>query len=467
MDPDPPPDPPDPGGNESQMNRKRQSGDSLSDVDMVKKTIIDPSTATPSIQNIYTHPSLSENAKSYLESDKGPFIVYVSREIPDPAAGTSIRAIRFGQFLHKNKIIDIIDGGIKNIGRNKISVEFSNATAANSFLTNPILSLCKYVAVIPTFNITRMGIVRDVPVDFSLDELVESLVFPSGCGQVLKARRLNRKNVSEGVTTWVPTQSVVVTFRGQMLPDRVFSYHSSLPVEPYKFPTIQCLNCCRFGHVKAQCRSKPRCYRCSQYHTGDACDIAKADSNCMYCGSKHFATDKDCPEFARQQSIKILMSQECISYMEASSRFPSSQRSYADMAKEMFSQPISSFQPISNNKSHIQQTIAPVIPNKSYRKTVFQTARPRAPLAKGYDRQAHQAVIGNCSSSLPNGCALSQGVDNSAMSRKDLLVVLTETLVSIISSCDEFPLPSHVAQNLTKLYNKILNNGSNQIPAVE
>ena len=30
-------------------------------------------------------------------------ISYVSREINDPAAGITIRAIKFGQFLHKKK----------------------------------------------------------------------------------------------------------------------------------------------------------------------------------------------------------------------------------------------------------------------------------------------------------------------------------------------------------------------------
>lgn len=462
MEPDRPPDPPDPGGSvDSQMStRKRQSGDSSSNSDgLVKKTIINPDTATPSIQNLYVHPSLTESPKSYLDSDKGPFIVYVSRETPDPAAGTSIKAIKFGQFLHRNKVSDITKDGVKNIGRNKISVQFSTATAANLFLTNPVLSLCKYVAIIPTFNITRMGIIRDVPVDFSLDELVESLVFPSGSGLVMKARRLNRKNVSEGVTTWIPTQSVVVTFRGQELPDRVFSYHSSLPVEPYKFPTIQCLNCCRFGHIKSQCRSKPRCYRCSQDHTGDTCDATKEKSNCLYCASKHFATDKDCPEFARQQSIKIAMSQECISYIEASSRFPPVKQSYADIAKVMFSPPVFS--------TPNPQQLAPVPLSKSYRKTVFQTPRPRAPLAKGYDRQAHQSIIGNCSPSLSNGCALNQSVENSTTATKDLLGALTDILVSIISTFDELPLPSHVALNLTKIYNKVLNNGATEIPAVE
>lgn len=91
---------------------------------------------------------------------------------------------------------------MKNVGRNKINVEFSTTLYFN-------LSLCKYIDVIPSFNITRMDIIRDVPLEFSLDEFVYSLEFSSW-----------------GNTTCAPTfESVVVIFRGQMLPRRVFSYY--------------------------------------------------------------------------------------------------------------------------------------------------------------------------------------------------------------------------------------------------
>lgn len=53
----------------------------------------------------------------------------------------------------------------KNDGRNKIDVQFSSAEAANNFLKNPVRSVFKYVAIIPTINITRMGLVKRVPVD--------------------------------------------------------------------------------------------------------------------------------------------------------------------------------------------------------------------------------------------------------------------------------------------------------------
>ncbi|XP_045533475.1 uncharacterized protein LOC123720761 [Pieris brassicae] len=185
--------------------------------------------------------------------------------------------------MHKHKISSTIHGGVKNVGRNKITVEFSSAEAANNFLVNPILAMCKFKTIIPSYNITRMGLVKGVPVDWLMDELVDSLELPPGCGELLKSRRLNRKSVTEGVTTWVPTQSVVLTFRGQMLPSKIYSYHTSLPVETYKLPTIQCLNCCRFGHIKSVCRSKPRCYRCAQPHTGDTCEVTLETSTCLHC----------------------------------------------------------------------------------------------------------------------------------------------------------------------------------------
>ena len=64
---------------------------------------------------------------------------------------------------------------------------------------NPFLALAKYKGIIPTYNVTKMGLANGVPIDFSSEELVKSLVLPSGCDAVMKATRLNRKVVSEEV----------------------------------------------------------------------------------------------------------------------------------------------------------------------------------------------------------------------------------------------------------------------------
>lgn len=337
-----------------------------------KKLITDSETASASIQTVYTHPSIVvDGIRSYESTDSGPYIVYVSKIESDPAAGTEIRPIKFGQFLHTHKIENICQDGVKRVGRNKISVTFKSALGANKFLDNPMLKSYNYEAFIPTYNVTRMGLVRGVPVDWSMDEFVESLMVHGECNKILKARRMNRKNKVDGNITWEPTQTVVLTFRGQQLPTRVFSYYSSLAVENYQYPTIQCLSCCRFGHIKAQCRSKPRCYRCAQPHTGDECNIQETSSTCMYCSAHHFAISRDCPEQDRQKYIKVAMSREGISYQEASSQIPSVRKTFSETLK-------SSPAPA----THLPQPIT-VIPRQSradtqsYRKTVMQNPKPR------------------------------------------------------------------------------------------
>lgn len=150
--------------------------------------MVHPTTANRSIQSVFINPSFINGPTKYTDDDKGPFVVHVSREISDPAAGTSFRAIKFGQFLHNHKIPSIINDEVKNIGRNKIEVKFTSAQVANDFLNNPVLHMCKYKAILPTYNVTRMGLVKGIPVDWSVEELFESIELPQGCGEVIKIR---------------------------------------------------------------------------------------------------------------------------------------------------------------------------------------------------------------------------------------------------------------------------------------
>ncbi|VVC98346.1 unnamed protein product [Leptidea sinapis] len=68
---------------------------------------------------MYTHPSFAKGPKGYSKDDQGPFIVRVSREVSVPSAGKSIRALKFGLFLHQNKFTHIVKDGVKSVGRNR------------------------------------------------------------------------------------------------------------------------------------------------------------------------------------------------------------------------------------------------------------------------------------------------------------------------------------------------------------
>ena len=269
-----------------------------------------------SIQSVFSKPGFDNNSKlSYNECDKAPYTVYVSKLEENPSSGFTLKVLKFAQFLHKHNIKGISEGGIKALGRNKLSIEFRSAHDANSFVVSSILSENNYTAIIPRFQVTRMGVVRDVPTDWSLEDLVAGIETPQNCGEVVRARRLNFKNKKEDIATWSPSSTVVLTFSGQVLPEKVYCYNASLPVSIYHLPTIQCRNCLRFGHISSQCRSKPRCYRCAEPHPGDSCVVHEEFFKCFLCeGGNHKATDTQCPEHSRQKSIKVVMSQENLSY---------------------------------------------------------------------------------------------------------------------------------------------------------
>ncbi|CAG4969984.1 unnamed protein product [Colias eurytheme] len=453
-----PPDPPDPPYSPTvvEVNRIPQkrhlASEDASIIAKSKKTSIDNNPNAASVQTLYTHPSLNEKERRYSELDNGPFIVHISKIETEPSAGTILRPIKVGQLLVNNGIKNIISDGIKRIGRNRISIEFSNAIDANQFCINPILEQNSLVCTIPTYNFSRMGIVKKVPTDFSMQEFVDAVELPRGYGIILKARRLNRKIRTDDSTEYTPTTTVVITIQGQRLPERIFLYKNSLPVEIYRLPSIQCLKCCRFGHVQTQCRSNPRCYRCTKDHNGESCNVSECSASCISCSGSHFATDSNCPEHTRQRSIKYVMSEENISYQEASLRFPASRKSFAEVTRQVPSSPHTS----------LPNPIPSTSTSTSYKKTVFRSPRPRAPLGKSYDRAAHQDIIQAPSLDSQNGCALS---GNTPSFRKpcesNVLVSCISFFYDIIKTCNEADLPSDVKEILFKIIDTIKsNNGS-------
>ncbi|XP_061385277.1 uncharacterized protein LOC133320662 [Danaus plexippus] len=299
-----------------------------------------------------------------------------------------------------------------------------------------------------------MGIVRNVPVEWALEEVVSSLVVPEGFGAVVRARRLNRKTTDNNATVWIPTPTVVLTFNGQKLPDRVFCYFTSLPVQTYILPTIQCNKCCRFGHIASQCRSKERCFICAQPHAGINCSNPSVPPTCLLCSGNHKATDSNCPEHARQRAIKLVMSQENISYSEASVRFPQVRKSFADVSRSQFSPSTIAVQiphTSAQSPSYVQN-----YPNSvSYRQTHFTQKTPPAPAStSGYDKQSHNTIIRSPPSSLPNGSAYPS---ENMTANDNLLDLLLSTILNIISRFDDSQLPNNVVSKLSQILNSIQN----------
>lgn len=412
--------------------------------------------SSPSIQSTYNNPKFLDTKIKYTDEDSAPFIVHVNKIVSDQASGTALRPIKFGHFLYKINVKNIIKDGVKRVGRNRISIEFKSSNDANAFLEHPALSPAKYEAIIPSYSVTRMGIVRQVPVEWTLEELVEALEIPTGYGSIVRARRLNRKTYnSNGSPTWIPTQTVVLTFSGQRLPSHVYCFFTSLPVETYVLPTIQCNKCCRFGHIQTQCRSEARCFICAQAHEGISC--TKEIPTCLYCSGCHKATDPLCPEQIRQKHIKLAMSQDNVSYSEASARFAQVRRSFADTARA----DIRGFQPSPTphyaSPYHLSPQLSPPqsIP---YRKTVYTPRHQPLPASSpGFNQQAHRDIVKPPRSQLSNGCALP---NTPSLPNDNLISLLLSTIINLLGRFSDVPLPNNVKDQLSQLLNLTFSNGS-------
>lgn len=397
----------------------------------------------------------------YQASDAAPYNVHVQRKIVSLNDNITLHPVTFGRFLKTNSFKNIVDGSLKRIGRNRVSLSFSKFEDANSFIDNPLLESHGYKAFIPSFNITRMGIVRGVPVEWLDDEIKENITVPFRCGPILKVRRLKRKIINNGTSDLKPTETVVLTFDGQILPKRIFICYTALPVDLYIFPTIQCFRCCRFGHVRANCRAKtPRCFKCGQEtHEGNKCQVHDDDIHCCLCNGFHMATDKKCLEFARQKSIKETMAKSCLSYAEASKLHPEiSKRSYADALLSTPSTP-----PVISIPQYSVPTLKQNT-NTSYTKTVISKPRsPASPSSKGYDIVAHKTITKDYNSTSPlNGCALiaKENTDSFASTIEQIMILL-KSLIQSNSS------PSHAAASVDTLVSKINNGQSIHSSTVE
>lgn len=445
--PDPPPDPPE-GENVE-----------ISDSESVILTSTKKRKFSPTSPIKHDSPSTSQSPPAlpqhpptnfYSPHSRGPYIVYAQKT----EQGKTIHPLEFGKFLSNSKNLSIKPGGVKAEGRFRISVEFLSGSAANSFIKNIFISSnSKFKAYIPTFNVTRMGLVRGISTDLSIAEILSSLSTPQHIGNPIKARRLNYKDSSEGTISWKPSQSVVITFEGQSLPSHIYLFFNSLPVEMYTYPTTQCFNCCRFGHTKAACRSQPRCFKCGENHPADQCP-SSSSPKCFNCSGSHSAINSSCPEQSRQKNIKISMASQNLSFLQASKLFPPVKKSFAEV--------------LSSNSS---SNPFPSSTTTSSRSTKFTYKNPISKPTPGYDQHQHNSLLlnpnGSSLSNATNGCAnnyypssmnslkLSEKLSQDNSSFIQTLIML---LIDLISSQNN--LPSNAASIISTLKSFIQNDSS-------
>ncbi|XP_051162200.1 uncharacterized protein LOC127282142 [Leptopilina boulardi] len=291
----------------------------------------DPSMPPPSSAKVHLKSPANTNSginkskiklAKYENSNKGKCPIFLQRDPNSKDLSKDLNHVSVGKIIHNlypGKVV-----GIYPSGRGKVRVITNSGRAANQISSDPTLKSKGLFAIIPSSFVTCQGIINNIGIDISTDEILEhaEVVGVNKDIKIIGAMRFNRKKIDQDNTVkYEPSTTVLLTFQGTCIPERVAIYKGSSPVRPYVPDPRMCLNCLRFGHIAKHCRSKPRCQQCggSAPHTDDSnpCTHASGPPRCANCNGPHKPSSKQCPEFTFQKEVRYYATQHKMSFDEA------------------------------------------------------------------------------------------------------------------------------------------------------
>ncbi|CAH1108458.1 unnamed protein product [Psylliodes chrysocephalus] len=314
---------------------------------------------------------------TYSQSDFGPFTVIVEQKVNGENI-PSLHPMDLGKRFHALGISNV--KSIKKKGKHRVGVSFNLPHEANKILCNETLLREGYKIYIPQRFLTVKGIIRDVGYSITSEDILQNA---GNKYNIIEARRLNRRIVTQEGIQYLPSSTFLLTFKGKKRPEEIEIYTYHTKVFAYVPPVTQCRNCLRFGHAQIQCRSKKRCNCCGESH--ENCD---KEPVCIFCDQNHKSTDKNCPEFSRQKNINELMSFQDLSYYEASQLSPPIIS--RNINKFNFQRTPQSFPPLNATLSESSSSA-----RRSYAKVTMTPKRKKVNVIEktGYDILAHKGAL--------------------------------------------------------------------------
>lgn len=259
------------------------------------------------LKAIYNKVKLLQNKKTcYNEYDKGPFTVVIENI---NSTNKGLHPMDLGKKLFK---LGMNAKKIVKRGLNKVGVTCHTFSEANDLLFNKLINSNEIISYIPQNFITCKGIIKNVSLSVEESDILR---YAQSSVRILEARRLNRKKKENNVVSYVPSNSILLTFDGKSRPEEISIFACFTKVLPYVPPLNECHKCLRFGHTAKVCKSKGRCCNCGENHEEENCNNP---TKCVFCHSEHKAFHKECLEYNRQHKLRELMYFHDLSYPEAS-----------------------------------------------------------------------------------------------------------------------------------------------------
>lgn len=253
-----------------------------------------------------------ENNK-YNDSDNGQFFNIILEK-------DNINELQVGTLLKRLNVRNI--NCISKTGKNRVKVTLTDRKDANSILSNVNLAkLHNIKSFIPNIYIFTEGIVRDVPAEMPVDELLDNYRI-DGNIRIHKIERMTYWDKTAKIAK--PSNNIKITFRSATLPTEMKLCYTIKKITPFIPRPTFCKKCSRYGHVEKICKSDKTCMNCTAathaYNSTCACEhcTRKCLTLCKYCNTNdHCAAQNVCPEYKKQLTIKTLMITKRLSFVEA------------------------------------------------------------------------------------------------------------------------------------------------------
>lgn len=211
---------------------------------------------------------------------------------------------------------------VRQFGRGGIVCFSSDQPCVQDLLKCSAFASCPVSAFIPPHLACVKGIVRGVDVNLTPPEVLD-LFSPAGAISVYRCGRIVDR-------TKVPTESVIVTFAGSILPKEIKAWPLIYRVDTLSPRPLQCVKCWRYGHTLRGCRSSPRCRVCGEGHNSSECKSSEV--KCCLCNEGHSADDANCSAKARELQILEIVEQKRCSRKDAINEIQSRSQGYAGAA---------------------------------------------------------------------------------------------------------------------------------------
>lgn len=189
-------------------------------------------------------------------------------------------------------------------GYSQLLIRFATLTEANSLINN--LTLLQNLHCSAQLSAKRpdviKGVIRGVYTEFTetdmLTELEKSKHFTA-----VKVKRMTR---IDDQLKRIDTPSVVIDFKGTVLPRSVGMFGVSRTVEVYVTKPTICFNCHIFGHIAKQCKSpSPVCGYCAGKHNTKECKKEESVPLCINCSGAHNPNSLECPVMRHKHEARL------------------------------------------------------------------------------------------------------------------------------------------------------------------